>query len=519
MRQASSNKQEQTASSKNRRSAIREQQAACSNQQPATGMQRHAAACSMQHAAARSRQKAANSRKQAAAAAAGSESSFTAYLGISASMAMALRRRRSQFNGFHLCPFITPEGKAKLTLTTERNFRDWDHFATENLDFMKNHASFNAPLLEAYRNQLLHAQSQLPAHQSDGSMVFEQEDFIRRCQDRQARVVSTAESMSNVIQKLGWSVGMGLLAGLAGAAGAGAVTSFFSGPVGWVALAGGVATGGAVAAYVGRDLFTLYRNRDIVEVVKDKLCEFEQDFQLLHRMAPRPLGQMNDLFRESVTVLADALFEDFKEATDLRLPKNPRCYCGETFGTKKTSNCYAGDYGHVICDACDKQVNDAYVFHCPKRYTDKHPKGYDVCFECAKRYRDNIRGYHVLILQPHCVATDGCQDAHGLEHVFLEHYHTTKVLTGSECTITNTRKWVKRLAHYKTNDTIVICYTGHGKKVGNAFMMYLDQNVPYTHAMLMEDLLSTDSSTTSPAASATEMFNTRDIVRTMPRPE
>eukprot|EP01084_Bolivina_argentea_P271581 462154_1 len=165
----------------------------------------------------------------------------------------------------------------------------------------------------------------------------------------------------------------------------------------------------------------------------------------------------------------------------------PVCLCGNILQwVHRSDGCYKkNEFTYVICDMCDEKLPpDQGVYHCRQAKTQKHPIGFDLCESCVKKHNYRLKRYHALIISPPVtVGNHNNQDGKALFDLFSKlNYHSVTLLSDNDANRDNILKVLDILNGAHHNDTVVICYSGHGSvnQETGGFVFYLDNN-KYIH--------------------------------------
>eukprot|EP01083_Nonionella_stella_P270698 916805_1 len=329
---------------------------------------------------------------------------------------------------------------------------------------------------------------------------------------RLAHVTSGITDIAEFIEKYGWKIFVAVAIGFAATIGGAVATSaggiiatsaggtiatygggimalIVSNPI--TAVGAGIAlTGGAiVVSYYG---YKLYKHKELVVKVKNILSPIKGSFlEYQPGNTKYNMPKIQVLFNTSVVLVIEKIYECEIMVDDLSLPIHPICLCGAVLTPKLNTECYGDEYSMVICDVCDKQIYDKKdVFHCSRKKIRIHPHGYDVCIICAREYNEKFKRYHAVIIQT--IPENGnvqCKDANVLKLFFESlNYHSVIVIKPNKASKKNIENVLKKMSLNNKNDVVVICYSGHGNKVGNHWKCYLKNDEPMTDQELVESI-------------------------------
>ena len=100
-------------------------------------------------------------------------------------------------------------------------------------------------------------------------------------------------------------------------------------------------------------------------------------------------NEIRKILQNRARLKLDLIFHQAKYNHEVLIPNcttdTRKCRCGGALQQVPKNKLYGGDKTlEIVCDICERVVNEDYVLHCVNDRNELHPHGFDVCLQCAE---------------------------------------------------------------------------------------------------------------------------------------
>eukprot|EP01083_Nonionella_stella_P082545 227858_1 len=179
--------------------------------------------------------------------------------------------------------------------------------------------------------------------------------------------------------------------------------------------------------------------------------------------------------------------------TTCAITKYP-CECGATLQLRVAGGTY-NEYSSVICDVCNKTLPDTTaIYHCPSKYADVHPKGWDVCEYCIAKSKHE---YYAIVIQAPLLSNksvncskDGIIFSQFLRDELKYDPNHIQLIASDHVNIKDITTAIHSLkGKLKIGDVVIVLFSGHGAMISGQYHFELSNKQLWQSNKLQEMIL------------------------------